>query len=258
MLVPADPIRRMRASRPSQTPSRAAMPDPAKAELLRALGRLVRGLSILFWGMALTGLACLEVVYLETAPAIWRQTYRPLVFLPAFLIGPLLWHGLNQLRAFQAQERIWQRALSRAEVFAVLNAGLAPFLYWWHKFPAVPLYAACVGLLFLSSLFLLVQTNCVLQRLCAMLPDETLRAETKMFTAFNISLLLSFLAGLLIYFVLTRLPAVPAWLGRGLDAAAAAGVWLALFLMLMPLAMTMALLWRIKEVIFASLTNADR
>jgi len=233
------------------------MPDTAKAELLRALGRLVRGLSTLFWGLALTGLVGLQMVYLETAQAVWRETFSPPAFLPAFLLSPLLWHGLNQLRAFQPQERIWQRALSRAEIFAVLDAGLAPFLYWWHKFPSVPLYAACVGLLFLSSLFLLVQINCVLQRLCAMLPDETLRAETKLFTAFNISLLLAFLAGLSIYFLLTRLPVLPVWLGLWMEAAAAVGIWLALFLILMPLAMTMALLWKIKEVIFTSLTNAD-
>jgi len=234
------------------------MPDTAKAELLRALGRLVRGLSTLFWGLALTGLVGLQMVYLETAQAVWRETFSPPAFLPAFLLSPLLWHGLNQLRAFQPQERIWQRALSRAEIFTVLDAGLAPFLYWWHKFPSVPLYAACVGLLFLSSLFLLVQINCVLQRLCAMLPDETLRAETRLFTGFNISLLLAFLAGLSIYFLLTRLPVLPVWLGLWMEAAAAVGIWLALFLILMPLAMTMALLWKIKEVIFTSLTNTDR
>ncbi|MGA2541346.1 MAG: hypothetical protein ABSG78_07255 [Verrucomicrobiota bacterium] len=234
------------------------MPDTAKAELLRALGRLVRGLSTLFWGLALTGLVGLQMVYLETAQAVWRETFSPPAFLPAFLLSPLLWHGLNQLRAFQPQERIWQRALSRAEIFTVLDAGLAPFLYWWHKFPSVPLYAACVGLLFLSSLFLLVQINCVLQRLCAMLPDETLRAETRLFTGFNISLLLAFFAGLSIYFLLTRLPVLPVWLGLWMEAAAAVGIWLALFLILMPLAMTMALLWKIKEVIFTSLTNTDR
>ena len=231
------------------------MPDTAKAELLRALGRLVRGLSTLFWGLALTGLVGLQMVYLETAQAVWRETFSPPAFLPAFLLSPLLWHGLNQLRAFQPQERIWQRALSRAEIFTVLDAGLAPFLYWWHKFPSVPLYSACVGLLFLSSLFLLVQINCVLQRLCAMLPDETLRAETRLFTGFNISLLLAFLAGLSIYFLLTRLPVLPVWLGLWMEAAAAVGIWLALFLILMPLAMTMALLWKIKEVIFSSLTT---
>src|ERR1039458_3869189 len=213
------------------------MSDAAKDELLRDLGRLVRGLATLFWGLALTGFVYLEMVYLETAPVMWRETFSPRAFLPAFLLSWLLWYGLHQLRAFQPQERIWQRALSRAEVFAVLDAGLAPFLFWWYKMPAVPLFAACVGLLLLSSLFLLVQINCVLQRLSAMLPDENLRAETKLFTAFNISLLLVFLAVLSIYFLLTRLPGLPAWLDRWMDAAAAAGIWLALFLLLMPLAM---------------------
>jgi hypothetical protein len=232
------------------------MPDPAKAELLRALGRSVRGLSTLFWCLALTGLVYVEMASLETGQLVWREAFSPPAFLPAFLISPFLWHGLNQLRAFQAQERIWQRALSRAEILAVLDAGLAPFLYWWHKFPSVPLYSACVGLLFLSSLFLLIQINCVLQRLSAMLPDETLRAETRLFTVFNISLLLASLAGPSIYLILTRLPALPGWLDRWMDAAAAAGIWPALFLILMPLAMTMALLWKIKEVIFSSLTDA--
>jgi hypothetical protein len=51
---------------------------------------------------------------------------------------------------------------------------------------------------------------------------------------------------------------LPVWLDRWMEAAAAAGVWMALFLMLMPLAMTMALLWKIKEVIFSSLTDAER
>jgi hypothetical protein len=236
------------------------MHEIAKAELLRALGGLVRGLSILFWGLGLTGLVCLGMVYLETEQSFWRETFTPLAFAPALLPSPWLWHGLRRLRAFQAQERIWQRALNQAEILAVLDAGLAPFWFWWHRFPGVPLYQACVGLLFVSSLFLLIQINRVLQRLSAMLPDETLRAETKLFTGFNTSLLLAFLAGLSTYFVLTLLPPalLPLWLDRWMEAVAAVGVWLALFLMLMPLAMTMALLWKIKEVIFSSLTNAGR
>jgi hypothetical protein len=234
------------------------MPDPAKAELLPALGRLVRGLSTLFWGLALTGLTYLEMAYISATQTIQGLVFSPLAFLPAFLLSLLLWHGLNHLRAFQPQERIWQRALSRAEIFAVLDAGLAPFLFWWRQFPSVPLFSACVSLLFFSSLFLLLQINRVLQRLCAMLPDETLRAETSLFTGFNISILMALLSGLSLYFILTRFPELPGWLALGMDAAAASGLLLALFLILMPLAMTMALLWKIKEVIFSSLTSAGR
>jgi hypothetical protein len=232
------------------------MPDAARAELLRALGRTVRGLSVLFWGLAWTGLVYLEMAYMETGQMMWRESFSLTAYVPAFLISPLLWHGLNQLRAFQPQERIWQRALSRAEALAVLDAGLAPFLYWWRQFPSVPLYAACVLLLSVSSLLLLVQINCVLKRLCAMLPDESLRADTRLYTRFNISLLTATLAGLALYFLLTCFPVLPARLGLWVDAATASGIWLGLFLILMPLAMTMALLWKIKEVIFSSLTGA--
>jgi len=236
------------------------MHEIAKAELLRALGALVRGLSIVFWSLALTGLVCLGVVFIETTETFWRETVSPLSFAPALLPGPLLWFGLHRLGIFQAQERIWQRALNRAEILAVLDAGLAPFLFWWHRFPLVPLYTACVGLLFLCNLFLLIEINRVLQRLSAMLPDENLRGETKLFTNFNISVLLAFLGVLTTYYVLTLFPIskLPVWLDRWLQDAHAAGVWLALFLMLVPLSMTMALLWKVKEVIFASLTNAER
>jgi len=231
------------------------MPEAAKAELLRGLGRLLRGLAALFWGLGLTGFVYLEMVYLETAPIVWRDTFSPWAFAPALFLSLLLWHGLNQMRDFQPQERIWQRALSRAQVFAVLDAGLAPFLYWWHRFPTVPLFNACASLLLLGSVFLLLQINGVLRRLCAMLPDQTLRSETSLFTRFNISLLVAFLFGLGLYLVLTHLASHPEWLNYWMESALGAGIWLALFLILMPLTMTMALLWKIKEVIFGSLTN---
>ena len=209
----------------------------------------------MFWGLGLTGFVCLEMVYLETAPTVWRETFSPWAFAPALLLNLLLWHSVNQMRAFQPQERIWQRALSRAEVFAVLDAGLAPFLYWWYRFPSVPLFNASATLLLLGSVFLLLQFNCVLQRLCAMLPDLTLRSETSLFTRFNISLLIGFLFGLGFYLVLTRLDHRPDWLDDVMENALGPGLWLALFLILMPLAMTMALVWKIKGVIFGSLTN---
>jgi uncharacterized membrane protein YagU involved in acid resistance len=88
-----------------------------------------------------------------------------------------------------------------------------------------------------------------------MLPDLTLRSETRLFTRFNISLLLAFLVGLGFYLGLAHLSDRAEWLNCWMNSAAGAGIWLALFLLLMPLAMTMALLWKIKEVIFGSLTG---
>src|SRR5580658_6108822 len=109
--------------------------DAAKADLIRALGRLVRGLSTLFWGIPLVLAADVE-----TARSDWLDSLGVLGCAPAFALSGLLWYGLRQMRDFQRQERVWQHALDRAELFAIVNAGLAPFLSWWRRFPSVPLY----------------------------------------------------------------------------------------------------------------------
>jgi hypothetical protein len=99
--------------------------------------------------------------------------------------------------------------------------------------------------------------NPVLQRLTAMLPDETLRVETRLFTAINRGLLLAnvtFLAG---YFLLVRATRVPQVLIEFLVIWERFGQWIMLFLVLLPIAMTMALIWKTKEVILASVFGSD-
>ena len=95
--------------------------DAAKADLMRALGRLVRGLSTLFWGIPLALAADVE-----TARSGWMDSLGALGFAPAFVLSSLLWYGLRQMRDFQKQERVWHHALHRAELFAIVNTGLAP------------------------------------------------------------------------------------------------------------------------------------
>jgi len=226
--------------------------DAAKAELLRALGRLVRGLSTLFWALPVA-----LVIYVETARANWLGFLGDAAFVPAMLAAAALYYALRQLRDFQKQERIWHQALNRAELLAIVNAGLAPFLFWWHRFPAVRFYVICVTLFAFSLLLFLMQLNQVLRRLCAMLPDENLRVETKMFTAFNIALLTAAFAGLAAYLGLAQAQALPRALGRIITGDNPRGLWLLLFLCLLPLALTLALLWKIKEVIFASIFAAE-
>ena len=226
--------------------------DAAKVELLRALGRLVRGLSTLFWGLPVALL-----VDVETVRTDWLDFFGDAAFLPAMLAGAILYYGLRQLRDFQKQERIWHQALNRAEILAVINAGLAPFLFWWHRFPAIPFYSICVIVFAFTLLLLLMQINYMLRRLCAMLPDENLRAETKMFTTFNIGLFLAVFIGLAVCLALAQAQNLPRPIGRILTGDNPRGLWLTLFLNLMPLAMTMAILWKIKEVIFLSIFEAE-
>jgi hypothetical protein len=226
--------------------------DAAKAELLRSLGRLVRGLSALFWGLPVTLL-----IDVETARANWLEFLGDAAFVPAVAGGAVLYYGLRQLRDFQKQERIWHQALNRAEVFAILNTGLAPFLFWWHRFPSIRFYIICVAVFAFSFLLLLMQINQVLRRLCAMLPDEGLREETKMFTTLNIALFLAAFIGLAVCAGLAQAQILPGAIGRMMIGDNPRGLWLALFLGLFPLATTLAILWKIKEVIFTSIFAAE-
>lgn len=217
---------------------------PPKAELMRSLRRLVRGLSVLFWGLPLTLLVCVRTTVSE-----W---VRPLGVLPPVLTTMLLFYGLSQLGYFQRQERVWVHALDRARVLAIVNIGLSPFVFWWNQMPQVPLYFLAVALLMLSGMLFLFNLNFVLQRLAAMLPDETLRLETRFFTSFNLYLLVAVLAAVALYLLLQQVQGLPLLVVQTLHAVNDTRQWLLVFLILLPLAMTMTLIWKIKEVVLTS------
>jgi hypothetical protein len=224
------------------------MQEPDRAELLRSLGRLVRGLSTLFWGLPLTFIA-----QVETGRTDWFGSLGAWAGAPAVLLNVALLYGLSQLRPFQKQERIWQSALNRAEALGLINAGLTPFVFWWHRFPAVAYFLLTVGLLVLCNLLFLMQINRMMQRLTAMIPDETLRDETSVFASFNIWLLAAVFLALSAWF--------GAWTSVGtappahhfLTMLRLRGLGAVVFLTIVPLAFTMALLWKIKEVLYAGI-----
>ena len=221
------------------------MPDSApNAELLRSLGRLVRGLSALFWGLPITLIVCFH-----TAKA---DSLKSFGIVPPLVTTGLLAYGLWQLGDFQKQERVWRTALERARLLSLLNFGLSPFLYWWNKVPANTFFLAMVMLLAISSLLFLGSVNLVLRRLGAMLPDEGLRLETRQFTALNLNLLCVTFGLALLYVGAGQFHPLPLWLGTMLSLVESGGLWFLILLVLLPLAMTMALLWKTKEVIFHS------
>ncbi len=229
------------------------MPDHApKAELLRSLGRLVRGLSALFWGLPLALFVCVKIATVE-----WMQ--------PQFMAAPvagtlLIFYGLALLSDFQKQERVWHHALDRAKLIAIINIGLSPFCFWWGRLPNVVFYNIAVGILFVSGMLFIFNLNLVLQRLAAMLPDETLRSESRVFGNLNRTLLLVVLGGLAIYTVLEQVPSLPDGLVKVLLVLEfLKPIVFAVFalLILIPLAMTMTLIWKIKEAIFSSVFGAE-
>jgi hypothetical protein len=215
-----------------------------RAELMRSLGRLVRGLSALFWGLPL-GL----VVSVYVATNEWGRTMH--MFAPVVMLG-LLFYGLNLLSDFQKQERIWREALDRAKLLALVNVGLSPFIYWYSRVPDELFFNAAILILMTTGLLFLFNLNHVLQRLAAMLPDETLRTETRVFGNLNLSLLTAILLLFALFFILRQFDNLPESLDRILHIMSLLGRWLLIFLILLPMAMTMTLIWKIKEVIFAS------
>lgn len=226
------------------------MPDPAgpSPELMPSLRRLLRGLSALFWGLPLTLITCVQSAVTE-----WL---RPLGMLPPVIMTGLLYYGLHELSHFQRQERIWIDALDRTRLFALVNLGLAPFIYWWNQFPGIAFYSQIVYVMAASSLLFLISLNFMLQRLTAMLPDEMLRAETKVFTQMNLGLIAGLLGAVAIYRGLTMVTNLPEVVIRLLDILyATRRAWL-LLLALLPLAMTMTLLWKTKEVVLTSIFSS--
>src|SRR5215469_5952041 len=101
--------------RPQAKPQ-AAMPDTTpNPELLRSLGRLVRGLSALFWGLPVSLIVCVETTRMDML--------RLFGVVPPILVTAWVAYGLWQLGYFQKQERIWMQALDKAKWLALINLG---------------------------------------------------------------------------------------------------------------------------------------
>jgi hypothetical protein len=222
---------------------------PPNAELLRSLGKLARGLSAIFWGLPASLIVCTETARIELL--------KPVGIVPALVVNALLLFGLWQMGDFQKQERPWRSALDRAKLLGLVNLGLTPFLFWFSRMPEQPFFQATIFVLLLSAVFFLFNLNVVLKQLGAMLPDETLRQETRQFTALNRWLLVGWLI-----FVAAAI-AVPQFFDLSALINQKILFWLQhlevavlLFLGLAPLAITMALIWKTKETIFESIFGA--
>lgn len=228
---------------------------PPNPELMRALGRLVRGLSALFWGLPLALVVCVNLALKN------RLEARLLDFLYPVAANGLLLYGVMLMAGFHRQERIWMQAVDRARVLALVLLGLAPFLYWRVMLPDVQVYSVAVLMLAGFGLMFLYSLNHLLQRLVAMLPDEALRQETMMFTTLNQYLLAAIPLGVALILTLLALVQsgnLPLGVGRFLRQSGSANEWIFLLLTLLPVATTMALLWKIKEVVLNSVFGPGR
>jgi hypothetical protein len=219
------------------------------SELLYSLRKLARGLSALFWGLP-------AVLLISTQTARAEYLY-PVEIAPAMAINLLLLYGLRQVSYFQKQERPWRKALDRAWLVGFINFGLCPFLFFFNQMPWQHYFSAAILILIVSSLFFLYNVNVLLKQLGAMLPDETLRADINQFTALNRCLLVIFFVYIMLGVAVgLRFPDLPAKLAPEWDFFVRFNFALSLLLGLSPLAITMGLLWKTKEVIFDGVFRA--
>lgn len=213
----------------------------------------MRGLSALFWGLPVALVVCFQ-----TAKDEWL---RSLNVLPPLVATGLLYYGLYLMGRFQKQERVWIRALDRAKLFAIVNVGLSPFVYWWGRMPGNPFYEGMIHLFVISGLLFLFSLNPVLWRLAAMLPDETLRGDTRLFTRINCALLGFMFSLKLATMALAQASSLPSFVVPFLDLTERGGQLAVLITILLPISMTialtMALIWKAKEVILSSVFGPE-
>jgi len=219
----------------------------AQPDLLPALARVVRGTSMLFWGLPVA-----MVVSIMSTLSNWTDAAWPMgMLLPPVTFG-MLWCGLWLLGAFQPQERVWQGALGQAKLMGLFNLGLSPFLHWHHRVPDEFYFANAVWLLALAFVAYLMALNKMLSRLAAMLPDETLRVEAKLFSRMNRVLLAMTPIGFGAMYLISLINEPPELLFRFVAMAANFRPWFFMAFVLIPVSMTMSLLWKTKESILAS------
>ena len=208
----------------------------------------MRGLSVLFWGMPLALVICVTTGVAGVG-GLSFDALRRFGIIPSMLTTAWILYGLGQLGCFQKQERIWTRALDRARLLALVNFGLSPFLFWWNRHPDETYFRTAVEVLAISALVFLAHLNLVLRRLTAMLPDEHLREETRQFTVMNRMMVLVILGLAILLKLFLKFPEIFPSLGNYLERIEPSGLWVIMFLVLLPMAITMALIWKIKEVI---------
>ena len=238
--------------------------------ILPSLARVVRGLSAIFWGLPLALLAAAKIV-LGEGPRVLQGPWGDIfgswgrvlgetlsACLPGMAAMGLMLYGIRQLVRFQPQERVWRTAVACASGTGCLVLGLLPFAHWWSRFPAQPLFGWGLVLLFLGGVAFGLALCRLLVRLSAMLPDEILRSDTRLFAGVNQVLLLGLLLLAVGDFAFVRFAArLPPGLAQIAEALHDNRAGLLLLCALIPLALTMTLVWKAKETITAGVFRSS-
>lgn len=172
---------------------------------------------------------------------------------PSMLATGILLFGILEMAQFRKQERLWQLALDRAKIFATVNLGLSPFIFYLNRMPGELYYRQMVWVMGGAALLYVFNLNRSLKYLAMMLPDQTLREDTALFTSMNHGLMITLLVLVGAYFGLRQINDLPLSVIQFLVVLEQNSRWLLIFLVLLPVAMTMSLLWKIKEIVLTGI-----
>lgn len=238
--------------------------DPRSADaptqgMLKGLANVVRGLASMVWTLPL---ALAVVVWTVSrvgslVPSPFADLLISLGIVPGLLVTASIWYGVWQVGRFQPDLPAWQRCADRARGLALLLIGLSPFLYWWSRRPELLYFKISAAALILFGLLFLAQLNALLRQLTAMLPDQALREETAAMARLNYWILAGLGAFQLVLFGLDRM-SFEALTGLFARHYVDLARLLLLLFMVMPLAITIAVMWKIKETILESVFSVEQ
>lgn len=221
------------------TPDRpAGLEDDGRVE--PCLARVVRGLGALFWALPLS------VVF--SAQTARTDFFGRLGFLPALAANLLLLFSLWELGRFRRQASRWQGSLFRARLLALVMVGLSPFLQWWKIIPAREHYQLAVFAFVLAGLVFLGHLSLVLVRLTELIADRALEDEARLFLGVNLPMVVAVFLGSCAVMTVSYSSWRPSlvvvlapWFYRlGFSV---------LLMVLLPLALNMTLVWKVKQAI---------
>lgn len=219
------------------------------------LVRLSQGFSCVFWGLPVALLFCVQIHLLDVlvADPRLRISMRQLYFMLFLAMLATICVGAWK---FCLVKVIGPRWLSRARcslVFAALILYFSPFLYWWRALPHNLFLTINLFGLILVVIGFLISMNLLSMELGRFLGDRSLRKESRLFLGLNALVLAVPTAGSIGWAVMVS------WKNESL---ASLGLgFLALFhlhypwklmlfvLLFLPVSLTLANLWRVKEIL---------
>lgn len=234
-----------------ETATESATPKLSGLDLVR----LSQGFSCIFWGLPVGLLFCVQLLILDVMvadPRI-RTSLSHLYFALFCAILAVICFGAFKLWTVKVIGDIWTRRARFCTWAAVLCLYFSPFLYWWQAVPYDVFLTINLFGLILSVVLLLISLNVLSMELGRFLGDNSLRRESKLFLGLNALVLAVPSTGAFAWVTYQSLQG-KSTLNIGLQFLNLFRLhypWrLTLFVILfLPVSLTLANLWRVKEIL---------